>query len=98
MPRVVDTWGTKRNAGAGIEVGDCVEVFWPRCEDNQMVYHCFSLRTGAGIKLPWSAFLPVGTREMCECLVQKCRCVYEDDERADISREMHLPDGRRFCC
>jgi hypothetical protein len=67
-----------------IEVGDCVQVLETKSSAaaNTMEYIVENKRTGAVISVPWSTFLPVGTRESCVCEGAGCRRVYVDFEKS----------------
>lgn len=65
-----------------MEVGDICHVVAMETSSYQgkdkLEYIVDNLRTGARVAVPWSTFLAVGTRELCSCDRQECRCVYDD--------------------
>jgi hypothetical protein len=73
-----------------VEVGDFVQVLETRTSErgtDRMEYIVEDKRTGARGAVPWNTSLPVGTRELCQCVRQYCRCVYVDYEKGvELSR------------
>lgn len=41
-------------------------------------------RTGSSGKLAWKAVHNIGPREMCDCLNQRCDCMYDDFSASQV--------------
>jgi hypothetical protein len=60
--------------GGEMQVGDCVEVLYHK----ESACAVLNMRSDVAVQVPWKTFLPIGTREFCDCAAGNCRCVYVD--------------------
>lgn len=85
---------TSLAVGTDMQVGDCVEVIAQGVHGGSGCT-VTNARSGAAVAVPWKTFLPVGTREFCDCSGGECRCVYVDFARNLEFRERGRVDGYR---
>lgn len=87
IPRVIKKITKGSAFTMAMDVGDVVKVLYTVVErdgggKDYLEYAVENMRTGARLFVPWTTFIPVEERELCDCRGQRCRCVYVDYKKS----------------